>query len=342
MRVAMYYNNNDVRLEEMPTPKIGPGELLLRIEASGICGTDVLEWYRIHKAPLVLGHEVAGTVADVGSGVVGYKKGDRIAAAHHVSCQTCHYCLSGHETVCETLRQTNFEPGGFAEYVRLPAINVDRGIYRLPDDVSFEEATFIEPLACVYRGQRLAGFKPGQSVLIIGSGMSGLLHLQLATALGAGLIVAVDIVEYKLDAAMRLGANLALNATEDVPKRLRNINDGRLADLVIIAAGATQAIPQALASVERGGKILFFAATKDPVGIDPPVNDLFWRNEITLLSSYAGSRADHATALELIEMGRVPVADMISHRLSLSEAKDGFRYVAESTESIKVIIEPQL
>lgn len=341
MRVAMYYNNRDVRLEEIPVPKIGPGELLLKIEASGICGTDVLEWYRIHKAPLVLGHEVAGTVTEIGSRVVGYKKGDRIAAAHHVPCQTCHYCLSGHETVCETLRQTSFEPGGFAEYVRLPAINVDRGIYRLPDDVSFEEATFIEPLACVYRGQRLAGLKPGQSVLIIGSGMSGLLHLQLAAALGAGLIVAVDVVEYKLDAAMRLGANLALNAREDVPTRLRNINDGRLADLVIIAAGAAQAIPQALASVERGGKVLFFAATKDPVGIDMPVNDLFWRNEITLLSSYAGSRADHATALELIEMGRVPVADMISHRLSLSEAQNGFQLVAESKKSIKVIIEPQ-
>jgi len=340
MRVAMYYNNHDVRLEEMPAPEIGPGEILMKIHASGICGTDVLEWYRIHKAPLVLGHEVAGTVVAVGEGVTEYREGDRIAAAHHVSCNTCHWCLSGHETVCETLRATNFYPGGFAEYVRLPAINVDRGVFRLPDDVSFEEATFIEPLACVYRGQRLSRLRPGQTVLVIGSGMSGLLHVQLASALGAGLIVAVDVVEYKLEAAMRLGANLALNAAEDIPGRLRNINEGRLADLVIVCAGAASAIPQALASVERGGTVLFFAATKDPVKLETPVNDLFWRNEITLLSTYAGSRADHVAALELIEMNRVPVADMITHRFDLADTQEGFRLVAESTESLKVIIEP--
>ena len=341
MRVAMYYNNRDVRLEELPVPEIGPGEILMKLHASGICGTDVLEWYRIHKAPLVLGHEVAGTVAAVGKDVAEYKEGDRIAAAHHVSCNTCHWCLSGHETVCDTLRTTNFYPGGFAEYVRLPAINVDRGIFRLPDDVSFEEATFIEPLACVYRGQRLAGLKPGQTVLVIGSGMSGLLHVQLAAALGAGFIVAVDVVEYKLQAAMRLGADLALDAAEDIPGRLRKINEGRLADLVIVCAGAASAIPQALASVERGGTVLFFAATKDPVKIETPVNELFWRNEIKLISSYAGSRADHVTALELIEMSRVPVADMITHRFGLGETQEGFKLVAESKESIKVIIEPQ-
>lgn len=341
MRVAMYYNNRDVRLEEMPMPKIGPGEILMKVEASGVCGTDVLEWYRIHKAPLVLGHEVAGTVAAVDEGVTEYKEGDRIAAAHHVPCNTCHYCLSGHETVCDTLRRTSFEPGGFAEYVRLPAINVDRGIFRLPDDVSFEEATFIEPLACVFRGQRLAGLQPGQTVLVIGSGMSGLLHVQLAAALGAGLIVAVDVVEYKLEAAMRLGANLALNAAEDIAGRLRRINDGRLADLVIVCAGAASAIPQALASVERGGTVLFFAATKDAVKIDTPVNDLFWRNEIKLMSSYAGSRADHISALDLIEIGRIPVADLITHRFGLGDCGEGFRLVAEPTESIKVIIEPR-
>jgi len=341
VRVAMYYNNRDVRLEELPVPEIGPGEILMKLHASGICGTDVLEWYRIHKAPLVLGHEVAGTVAAVGKDVAEYKEGDRIAAAHHVSCNTCHWCLSGHETVCDTLRTTNFYPGGFAEYVRLPAINVDRGIFRLPDDVSFEEATFIEPLACVYRGQRLAGLKPGQTVLVIGSGMSGLLHVQLAAALGAGFIVAVDVVEYKLQAAMRLGADLALDAAEDIPGRLRKINEGRLADLVIVCAGAASAIPQALASVERGGTVLFFAATKDPVKIETPVNELFWRNEIKLISSYAGSRADHVTALELIEMSRVPVADMITHRFGLGETQEGFKLVAESKESIKVIIEPQ-
>jgi len=147
----MWYNNQDVRLEEMPTPQIGPGELLVRVLASGICGSDVMEWYRLDRAPLVLGHEIAGDIVRVGQGVELYKDGARVSAATHVPCNTCHYCLSGHHTVCDTLRRTNFDPGGFAEYIRLPAINVDRGVFLLPDEVSDEEATFTEPLACVLR-----------------------------------------------------------------------------------------------------------------------------------------------------------------------------------------------
>src|SRR3990172_4974037 len=172
MRVAKWYSNKDVRVEEMPVPKIGPGELLVLVEASGICGSDVMEWYRIDRAPLVLGHEIGGRVLAVGQGVTKYKVGDRVTVAHHVPCNTCHYCLSGHHTVCDTLRRTNFDPGGLAEYIRLPAINVDRGVLRLPDEVSYEEATFIEPLACVLRGQRQAHIQPGMSVLVIGSGIA--------------------------------------------------------------------------------------------------------------------------------------------------------------------------
>ena len=152
----MYYSNRDVRLEEMPVPQIGQGELLVRVEACGICGSDVMEWYRRDRVPLVLGHEIGGQIVAVGDGVEGYKEGDRVTAAHHVPCNQCHYCLSGHHTVCDTLRQTNFDPGGFAEYIRLPAINVKRGVFLLPDEVSYGQATFIEPLACVLRGQRLA------------------------------------------------------------------------------------------------------------------------------------------------------------------------------------------
>ena len=341
MRVAMYYNNNDVRVEAMPTPHIGPGELLVRVMASGICGSDVMEWYRIDKAPLVLGHEIAGEVVAVGEGEGSSKKGDRVTAAHHVPCNTCYYCLSGHHTVCDTLRRTNFDPGGFAEYVRLPAINVDRGVFLLPDEVSFEEATFTEPVACVLRGQRMARLEPGQSVLVIGSGIAGLLHVQLARALGAGRVVATDIADYRLEAARKFGADAAIHAQEDVPSRLRQVNDGRLADLVIVCTGAASAQAQALESVERGGTVLFFAPTGPDVTVPIPVNDLFFRNDITLTTSYAGSPADYAVALELIRAGRVPVRDMITHRLSLAEADLGFQLVAQAQDSIKVIIEPQ-
>jgi len=341
MRVAMYYSNQDVRLEEMPVPQIGPGEVLMRVEASGICGTDLLEWYRLHKAPLVLGHEVAGVVADVGEGVKYYKEGDRICAAHHVPCNECHYCLSGHHTVCDTLRQTNFDPGGFAEYVRLPSINVEQGIFPLPDGVSFEEATFVEPLACVLRGQRLAHLQPGQSVLVIGSGVAGLLHIQLARASGAGYIMATDIVDCRLEAARKFGADVAIQAEEYTPDHLRRAAGGRLADLVVICSGATSAINQALESVERGGTVLFFAPTEQGVSVPISVNDLFWRNEVTLTSSYGGSPADYAAALGLIQAGKIRVREMITHRLGLGETGPGFRLVARAQDSLKVIIEPQ-
>ena len=341
MRVAMWYSNRDVRLEEMPVPQLGPGELLVRVEASGICGSDVMEWYRLDRAPLALGHEIGGQIAAVGEGVKHYKEGNRVSAAHHVPCNRCHYCLSGHHTVCDTLRQTNFDPGGFAEYIRLPAINVDRGLFLLPDEVSYEEATFIEPLACVLRGQRLAQMQPGKSVLVIGSGIAGLLHMQLARTLGAGRVIATDITLYRLEAAERFGADATIHAEEDLPARLRQVNQGRLADLVIVCTGAVSAIAQALKSVERGGTILLFAPTEPDVTIPISINELFWRTEITLTSSYAGSPTDYATALELIQAGTIPVRQMITHRLSLKETGLGFQLVAGAQNSIKVIIEPQ-
>ena len=341
MRIAMYYNNHDVRLEEMSAPQIGPGELLVRVEACGICGSDVMEWYRRNRVPLVLGHEIGGQIVAVGDGVERYKVGDRVSAAHHVPCNTCHYCLSGHHTVCDTLRRTNFDPGGFAEYLRLPAINVDRGVLLLPDEISYEEATFIEPLACILRGQRLAHIQPGQSVLIIGSGITGLLHVQLAQALGAGPVLATDINDYRLEAAKHLGANAAIHAKEDLPRHLRQLNRGRLADLVIVCTGATSAVAQALQSVERGGTVLFFAPTEPGVTTPISINDLFWRNEVTLTTSYAASPADYTAALKLIQTRRVDIGEMITHRLGLAEAELGFRLVADAQSSIKVIIEPQ-
>lgn len=338
MRVAMYYKNSDVRIEEMPVPKIGPDELLVKVIASGICGSDVLEWYRIKKAPIVLGHEIAGEIAELGKNVRKYKVGDRVFVSHHIPCNTCHYCLNGNHTACETLHTTNYDPGGFAEYLRVPPLNVDRGVFVLPDEVTFEEGTFVEPLACVLRGQRVARFKPGQSVLVLGSGISGLLHIMLARAQGAGRIIATDISDYKLDAAKRFGADEVIHADEDVPARVCEIND-RPVDLVIICTGAFKAFTQALKSVDRGGTALFFAATDPGIELPVPVNK-FWRNSITLLPSYGNSPYDATVAIELIRAKRIAVKELITHRLPLKETQKGFDLVAESKESIKVIIEP--
>lgn len=340
MRVAVYYNNKDVRLEEMPVPRISHGELLVKVIASGICGSDVMEWYRIKKAPLVLGHEIAGEIDEVGEGVEGYKKGDRVFVSHHVPCNTCRYCLTGNHSVCDTLRRTNFDPGGFSEYIRVPEINVDRGVFLLPDKLSYEEGSFIEPLACVLRGLNRSHFRKGQRVLIIGSGISGLLFVKAASALGAGRIAAVDIHEYRLHAADRFGADTVINAREDIQARLRMVNGGYLADLVVICTGASGAISQALKSVERGGTILFFAPTEPTMNINVPLWDI-WRDGITITTSYAGSPSDIVMAIELLKARRLRVEDMITHRLSLSETGDGFKIVEKAQDSIKVIIEPQ-
>lgn len=338
MRVAMYYSNKDVRIEEMAMPKIGAGELLVKVLASGICGSDVMEWYRIKRAPLVLGHEIAGEVAETGEGVERFKKGDRVFVSHHVPCNECRYCLSGHHTACETLHTTNIYPGGFAEFIRVPRINVERGVYLIPEIVSFEEATMIEPLACTIRGQRLAGVKPKDSVLVIGSGVAGLLHVKLARALGAGKIIATDVNDYRLQMAKKFGADYVIHAHENLPSRLKELT-GTLADRVIVCTGATSAFTQALQSVDRGGAVLFFAPAQQGVTIPVPVAEL-WRNEIMLLTSYGAAPNDLEAALELIRARKVSVRDLITHRLPLEEAALGFRLAAEAKESLKVVLEP--
>lgn len=339
MRVAMYYNNQDIRVEERPTPMIGPGELLVKVLACGICGSDVMEWYRLKKAPRVLGHEIAGEIVEVGEGVKDFTRGDRVFVSHHVPCNTCHYCLKGVHTVCDTLRSTNFEPGGFSEYLRVPRINVDRGTFILPEEISFEEGVFIEPLACVLRGQRLAKFRPGQSVFVIGSGISGILHIALAKVSGAGKILASDVNEFRLKAAQRFGADRVLFADEVNPERIRQGNHGRLVDLVIVCAGSLTAFQQALRCVDRGGTVLFFGLLPPGVDFSFPFFD-FWNDGITLLSTYGGAPVDICQAIELVRAHRLPLKEMITHRLPLEQTGLGFKLVEEAKESLKVIIEP--
>ncbi|MBI5598734.1 MAG: alcohol dehydrogenase catalytic domain-containing protein [Deltaproteobacteria bacterium] len=339
MRAAVYYNNRDVRVEVLPRPSIKDGEILVRIEAAGICGSDVMEWYRLKKAPLVLGHEVAGTVEEAGGAVSSFKKGDRVTVAHHVPCNTCRHCLAGNHTVCDTLRKTNFDPGGFCEYVRVPAINVDRGVFHLSESVSFEEGTFSEPLGCVLRGMRMAGMGPGKSVLVIGSGVSGLLHVKLARALGAGFIAATDINDFRLAQAKRFGADLTLKAEDDSAAAIMEAS-GRLSDIVFLCVAHDPAIAQAIESVERGGCVIFFAP-KEPEATYPMPLFRIWQAGVTIKNTYASAPADTLTALDLISSGAVTVKDMITHRLGLDETQTGFRLVSGAGESMKVIIEPQ-
>ena len=340
MRVAVYYSNSDVRPDERPRPTIGPGELLMRIRASGICGSDLMEWYRKPKAPIVLGHEVAGVVEAVGEGVEAFAVGDRIVTTHHVPCNRCRYCLTDRHSVCPTLHSTTFDPGGFAEYVRLPAINVDRGTFHLPDNVTFDEGSFVEPLACVVRGQRLTGVRPGDSVAVLGSGVSGILQIQLARATGAGRIIATDISEPKLQLAMKFGADVALKAdAPNIVEKIVEANRGNHIDRVLVCAAARSALEQALEIVDLGGSVLFFAPLLPEETLDYPAHDL-WKRGISIVHSYAGPPADMQVALDLIANKRVDVANMVTHRLPLEKTQEGFQLMREATDALKIIIEP--
>jgi len=339
MRVAVYYNNKDVRIEERPVPEINDDEILIKIIASGICGSDVMEWYRIKKAPLVLGHEIAGVVEKAGKNVKNFKIGDRVTATHHVPCMKCHYCINNHHTACETLHKTTFHPGGFSEYVRIPKINVELGTLKLPDNVSFDEGTFVEPLGTIVRAQRLANLKESQTLLVMGSGISGAMHIKLAKSKGVKKIIATDINQYRLNAAKRFGADFIFDAKENIVEKIIEINENKLADLVIVCTGSLSAAKQALNCVDKGGTILFFAVPKPDEKFEIPIND-FWKNEIRVMTSYGAAPDDLKESLELMASGKINLKDLITHKLKFDEIQKGFNLVAEAKNSMKVIINP--
>jgi L-iditol 2-dehydrogenase len=325
MIVAKYYNNNDIRLEELPTPKIGPGEILVKVRASGICGTDVMEWYRLPKAPRILGHEIAGEIVESQSGR--YHPGQRVFVSHHVPCNDCKYCRAGNQTACDTLHKGNYDPGGYSEFVRVPKINVDYGVYVLPEQVSYAEGTMVEPLACGVRGLRLIDIRKEHTVLILGCGISGILNIQLAKLTGAR-VVATDINEYRLNKAKEFGADEVLHGDQDL-----NLQ----AERVIICTGAYAAVEQAFKCVDKAGIILLFAIPNRDIAI--PIPD-FWRNELTVTSSYGAAPADLEEALALIAHKTINIKDTITQTLPLSQIQAAFKIVAEAQESLKVVLEP--
>ena len=323
MKTAVYYNNNDIRIEEMPKPKINNGEILVKMRASGICGTDLMEWYRIKKAPRVLGHEMAGDIVESRSDK--FRVGQRVFVSHHVPCNECKYCLSGNHTACEMLHKGNYDPGGFSEFVRVPEINVENGTYVLPDDVSYEEGTMIEPLACVVRAQRIIGVSEGQTVLVMGSGISGLLNIKIAK-LKKAHVIATDIIEYRLNMARECGADEVFNA---------NVGLNVKADRIIMCTGAMPAFEAAFRYIDRKGIIMLFAIPDKNISI--PVED-FWRNELGIVSSYGAAPVDLEEALGLISDGKIDVSDMITHRLKLEDIQKGFKIAQEAKDSLKVVL----
>jgi len=339
MKVAMYYKNDDVRIEEKPIPEINDDEILVKVMASGICGTDVLEWYRIKQAPRVLGHEISGTIEKIGKNVGNFKINDEVFVSHHVPCMKCSYCLNDHHTACETLHKTNFDPGGFSQFLRVPKINVDIGTFKLQDNVSFDDGTFVEPVGTILRGQRISNIKENQTLLIIGAGIAGLLHIKVAKAKNIKKIIAVDINEFRLNKAKEFGAHHIFNSNNNLINEIKKINENKLADQVIVCTGAMPAVKLALQCVDKGGTILFFAVPKPDEPFTIPIND-FWRNEVKVMTSYGAAPNDLKESLELISSGKIKLDDMITHKLKFDEIQKGFDLVAEAKDSIKVIVQP--
>ncbi|MBI5478516.1 MAG: alcohol dehydrogenase catalytic domain-containing protein [Deltaproteobacteria bacterium] len=335
MKVAVWHNNRDIRIEEVPRPTPGPREMLVRVMSCGICGSDLVEWYRLPRAPLVQGHEVGAEVAEVGAVVAGYRPGDRVCVAPKVPCLECQYCRAGHYPVCPHVKVRL--PGAFAEYILVPEVIVERGTYRLPASLSYDQSTFIEPLACVVRAQRLAGLAMGQSALILGSGMSGLLHVKLARARGCRVAVA-DVNPERLALARANGADFTLDAA-DLPARLPAALGGK-ADVVMLCTSALTAVADAWRCVDKGGAVVFFAVPGPEQQVTVPLSE-FWTQDIRVLTAYYCGPPDLAESLRLLATGTIAVEDMITHRLPLQEIARGFGLVREGRESLKVIIRPQ-
>jgi L-iditol 2-dehydrogenase len=349
VKAAVYYSNRDIRIEDVEDISVGQGEIKVRIMACGVCGSDVMEWYRIQRAGRpggigAFGHECTGIIEDVGSGVnPKWTVGDRVVVTHHVPCNTCNACIRGHTTACDTLQRTKFKNGfgAFAEYVVLPEINVDRGILHLPDSVSFDDGTFVEPLGSVVRGQQQAPTSDGRSVLIIGAGITGLLHLQAARLNGAGFIAVSNPSPDRLKIARKFGADAAISAMEDVPGRFKELNDGLGADTVIMTAPVPVCVKQSLEAVGPGGTILFFAPTHPEIQSEINLWDL-WKKEVTITHSYAADFHNLTTALKWIQHKRVNVTNMITDVFPLKKTAEGFLLTARHRDgSLKVIIRPQ-
>jgi L-iditol 2-dehydrogenase len=348
MRAAVYRGESMVNVEEIPTPAIGRGEILVRVEACGICHTDLKKIeYNLLEPPRVYGHETAGVVAAVGAGVTKFKLGDRVVAFHHIPCLQCFYCRHKMYAQCPVYKKVGitagFEPagGGFAQYVRVMDWIVERGVEKIPDHISFERATLVEPLNTCLKAVTQCDPQPEDFVLVMGQGPIGLIFTMLVKRTGAR-VAATDTMAERLDTAGRCGADLVWNPLEhDVSSEVKRLTDGRGADIVIVAASAKGIVNQAIASSRPGARILLFAQTSSTEQIEASGADIC-AGERTLFGCYSASVDLQGESAHLVFSGELPVEELISHRLPLVKIRSGFHLALHpESKSLKIIVQPQ-
>src|SRR3989449_3096642 len=325
-------------ITEVPVPRLQSGEVLIKLAAAGICGTDIEKVHGAYGPGGILGHEVSGTIASVGDGVIDLRKSDRVIAHHHVPCYNCESCQHGDHTMCDLFKKTNFDPCGLADYFRVPEANVPRGaVVRLPPEISFEEGSMIEPTACCVGALDKAGVNPGDNVLVVGLGPTGLTQIQLLRKMGAAKIIGVDILPHRLEMARKLGADESIDASSrDVPEQVTKSTRVGV-DLVIVSTGNQKAIQPALASIRKGGKLLLFGAPVQGSIISLDVGALFSR-QISIVSSYSCIESDIHRALGFLAKGDIDLRSMVTDRFALREAPKALEHARTSRTAVKTVI----
>lgn len=336
MRVARLYDFGDIRVEESPRPQVGADDLLVRARACGICSGDIMPWYIRRKAPLVLGHEPVGVIEEVGSAVEGFRPGERVFVHHHAPCFQCPACRRREYVQCPTWRASKLGPGGMAEYFLVSAVN-QRDTLKLPAAVRDLDGVLIEPAACVVKSLRRAGLKPGESILVIGLGIMGMIHVRLARHLGAGLVMGADLFELRAQRARQLGADFGLTVSgDDLTEQVREVTAGAMADVVIVGPGTVKALTAGLAAAGRGATVVQFTATPPHEEMIVKPHDLYF-NETRLVPSYSCGPDDTRQALSLVERGVLSADQLVTHSFPLARVNEAFA-TAQKPEALKVTV----
>jgi L-iditol 2-dehydrogenase len=336
MQVARLYDFGDIRVEQSARPEVGPDDILVRASACGICSGDIMPWYIRRKAPLVLGHEPVGVVEEAGAAVRGFRPGERVFVHHHAPCFSCAACRRGEYVQCATWRASKITPGGMAEYFLVSAEN-QRDTLRLPDDVADIDGVLVEPAACVVKSIRRSGLKPGETILVIGLGIMGMMHVKLARHQGAGLVIGADLFETRASRAKVLGADIGLVVSgDDLAEQIRQITDGAMADVVIVGPGTARALTTGIAAAGKGATVVQFTATPPEEEMLVRPHDLYF-NETRLIPSYSCGPDDTREALELVRRGVLNARELVTHRFPLARVCEAYDQ-AQKPDSLKVVV----
>jgi L-iditol 2-dehydrogenase len=340
MKTASVKGPSVISVEETDSPALGSGDILVQMYACGICGSDLEKVYGEYGQPSMrLGHEPAGIIIKVGSGVVGFKKGDRVFTHHHVPCYSCHFCKHGNETMCQKYYETNLLPCGLSEEYVVPQWNVEHGgVLKIPDSMSFEEAAMIEPLACCVRAWRKYSYQQSDSVAIFGIGPTGMMHVMLAQSKKFSKIFCFDVNEFRLDFAKRFNITDSVSSLDENRKqKILDHTQGRGVDVVIVATSSLMALEDAIDIVRKGGTIMMFGVPCKGAKINLDMSKIYSR-EITLVTSYAASDGDTKEALSLIESSQIDVRQLVTHTYTIQDSQKAFDHAKSGENAMKIII----